>query len=303
MNESVTMPFTFNLFEQITLGLMILVFMFTIGTGLDLEELKKSATNKKAIVTVLFCQYGLMPFLAYLAFILFKLPLSAFFTLIIVTSSPGGTSSNIFTYLSGGNLALSVSLSVISTFFSLIFSPLIISLYLSFNNDFHLTIPYFNLITTFIGSLIPIFLGAFLKIKSPKKALFLDKIMKKIGLVIMLIMVVIWIPKIYNYMNKDQFIVFFSTVFICSLGIFLSMLLSKIVRISFKDSIAIGFETGIQNAPLSYAIIVLSFASTHIIHQHSWLALIYGAVSVGVSLIITAGIQSISLFKRRMSYE
>jgi len=299
MNESVTMPFTFNLFEQITLGLMIVIFMFTIGTGLDLEELKKSAINKKAIVTVLFCQYGLMPFLAYLAFISFKLPLSAFFTLIIVTSSPGGTSSNIFTYLSGGNLALSVSLSIVSTFFSLIFSPLIISLYLSFNNDFHLTIPYFNLITTFIGSLIPIILGAVLKIKYPSFALTLDKTMKKIGLIIMIIMVVIWIPKLYNYINKDQFLVFFSAVFICTLGISLSMILSKAFKISFRDAIAIGFETGIQNAPLSYAIIILSFASTHVIHQHSWLALIYGAVSVGVSLLITAGIQCVYIFKRR----
>lgn len=301
MNETVTMPFTFNLFEQITLGLMILVFMFTIGTGLDLEELKKSATNKKAIFAVLICQYGLMPFLAYLAFIIFKLPISAFFTLIIVTASPGGTSSNIFTYLSGGNLALSVSLSVVSTFFSLIFSPLIISLYLSFNNDFHLTIPYFNLITTFIGSLIPIFLGAFLKIKYPNIASVLDKTMKKLGLIIMLIMVIIWIPKIYNYVNKDQFVVFFSTIFICLSGILISMLFSRTLKISFRDAIAIGFETGIQNAPLSYAIIILSFASTHIIHQHSWLALIYGAVSVGVSLVITAIIQCVYIFQRRIA--
>lgn len=285
--NSAALPFSFNLFEQVMLGGMLFFLMFTIGTGLEIKDFKESLNNKKSVFIALLCQYGMMPLLALVFYKLFNLPVTAYLVLLIITSAPGGTSSNIFCYLSKSNITLSVSLTIISSFASILLTPILINFYAVKNSDIHLQIPYLNIMVTLIASLFPIMMGMFLRFKNQTLAKKADFFAQKIGMSLLTIMVIVWIPKLYNFVTAEHAKLVTLICLVCFSGMILSFIASLFLKVPLSDAQTICFETGIQNAPLSFAIITLSFPKTHLIHEYSWIALVYGALSVGCGLLLT----------------
>lgn len=292
--NSTALPFSFNLLEQLMLGGMIFFLMFTIGTGLEIKDFKESLKNKKSVTTALVCQYGFMPLLALIFYKLFNTPVAAYLVLLIVTSSPGGTSSNIFCYLSKSNVGLSVSLTIISSFVSVIMTPFLINFYALRNSDIDLKIPYLNIMLTLVASMIPIFLGMLLRSRNKPLAHKADFFAQKIGLLLLTVMVLIWIPKLYNFINIEHVKLVSLIFLVCLSGMILSLIASLLIKTPMRDAQTISFETGIQNAPLSFAIITLSFPKEHVIHEYSWVALVYGALSVGCGLMLTMAFRYIN---------
>lgn len=281
------LPFSFNLLEQLMLGGMIFFFMFTIGTGLEFQDFNSSIKRKRSIAVALVCQYGLMPLLALLFCNIFQSPVAAYLVLLIVTSSPGGTSSNIFCYLSKSNIGLSVTLTVLSSFVAVIMTPFLINFYALRNSEIDLQIPFANIMLTLLASLIPIIMGMVLRLKNKSLAAKADYLAQKIGMILLMIMVLIWIPKLYGFVTTTHLKLVLITGLICLSGMFISFFLARLLKNPLSDAQTISFETGIQNAPLSFAIIGLSFPKEHLIHEYSWVALVYGALSVGCGLILT----------------
>lgn len=285
--NNVALPFSFNLAEQLMLGGMIFFLMFSIGTGLSLEDFKESLKNKKSLFTGVVCQYGIMPLLALLSYKLFGIPATAYLVLLIVTTCPGGTSSNIFCYLSKASVSLSVSLTIVSSFVAVFMTPFLINLYSLKNMEFDLKIPYLNIVITLIASMIPIILGMLLKLKYHSLAQKADYYAQKVGLLLLTLMVLIWIPKLYHFISVAHLKLVCIISLVCLGGMILSFFISLLIKTPVRDAQTISFETGIQNAPLSFAIITLSFPKEHLIHEYSWVALVYGALSVGCGLIMT----------------
>ena len=99
------------------------VIMFGMGTTLTLADFKRVAEQPYPVVVGLVAQFLIMPFMAAAIAKIFKLPPAIAAGLILVGSCPGGTASNVMTYLAKGDVPLSVTMTSCSTIASVIATP------------------------------------------------------------------------------------------------------------------------------------------------------------------------------------
>ena len=101
------------------------VIMLGMGVTLSVNDFKSVLKMPKAVAIGFFAQYTIMPFLGWFCAHLLKLPDQFAAGLILVACCPGGTASNVVTYLARGNVALSVLMTMCSTFAAIIMTPLL----------------------------------------------------------------------------------------------------------------------------------------------------------------------------------
>lgn len=108
-----------------------LLFFLVAGMSatVDISNLKTQLTNVKAIMMGLVCQFVILPFLGFVAIKVFSLDQIVGQTLLVVASSPGGSYSNWWCSMFNADLALSVTMTAMSTFFSLAMLPLNLFIY------------------------------------------------------------------------------------------------------------------------------------------------------------------------------
>jgi len=102
------------------------VIMFGMGLTLSLSDFTGVASRWKLVLAGITLQYTVMPLLAVFLGRAFGLPLEAALGLAIVGACPGGTASNVIAYLAKGNVALSVSMTMVSTLLAPILTPAIV---------------------------------------------------------------------------------------------------------------------------------------------------------------------------------
>ncbi|WP_372572586.1 bile acid:sodium symporter family protein [Ruegeria jejuensis] len=104
------------------------ILMFGAGSTLTFEEFKDVARHPLHVVAAVAAQYIMMPLLAFLLVELVDLPDTIAFGVILVGACPGGIASNVITLMAKGDVALSVSITSVSTLLSPIMTPLIVIL-------------------------------------------------------------------------------------------------------------------------------------------------------------------------------
>jgi len=111
----------------------ILLFMLSLGMSatVDVNSLVTQVRNTKAIYTGVFMQFIVLPFLGFLSVKMFEMENVSGLMLLIVTSSPGGSFSNWWCSLFNADLALSITMTSISTILSMIMLPLNLYMYTS----------------------------------------------------------------------------------------------------------------------------------------------------------------------------
>ncbi len=105
------------------------IVMFGMGLTLKPHDFAVVFQRPKDVVIGAVLQYTIMPLLAFALCHLFRLPAELAIGVILVGTCPGGTSSNVMTYLSHGDVALSVSMTAVSTLLSPLLTPALTLLY------------------------------------------------------------------------------------------------------------------------------------------------------------------------------
>ena len=105
------------------------VVMFGMGLTLRLSDFRVVFSHPKDVVIGTVAQFTVMPLLAYVLAKVFSLPAELAVGVILVGTCPGGTSSNVMTYLSKGDVALSVGMTAVSTVLAPVMTPLLTYLY------------------------------------------------------------------------------------------------------------------------------------------------------------------------------
>ena len=109
-------------------SIIIGIIMFSMGLTLTTEDFKILAQRPFDICIGAIAQYLIMPFLAFALTKVLQLPDGIALGLILVGCCPGGVSSNIMSYLCGGDVAFSVGMTTVSTIISPVMTPLMVSL-------------------------------------------------------------------------------------------------------------------------------------------------------------------------------
>jgi len=232
--------------------------MFGIGLSLDFSNFQKVFERPKSFILGLILQNLLLPLVATLIAVS-GLPLSEEMALgvIVLGLCPGGSTSNIFTYIFKGDVALSICLTCVSSLFSPITIPFLFnfisSKFLGVSDSYVLNITQTTLILV-TYTIIPVIIGILVKKKYPSFAQPLEKIMSKVS-VIFLATIIIGIFK-QNSENVVGFIKASGSVVITLnvTMILISYLSARLFKLEKSKVLTIGMEVGIQNGALALLI-------------------------------------------------
>jgi len=124
-----------NALIELAGNILLFALVFGMSATVDVDAMKAQVRNKKAIMTGIFLQFVVLPFLGFLVVNIFDLDHSIGITLLVVTSSPGGSYSNWWCSMFNADLALSVTMTAISTILSVFALPVNLLLYAKFSYD------------------------------------------------------------------------------------------------------------------------------------------------------------------------
>ena len=117
-----------NFLTAIFLPLALFVIMVSMGLGLTLDDFKRVSHEPKSVVLGLIAQLIVLPIVGFLVAVAFSLSPELAVGLVIIAACPGGPTSNMITYLVKGNVALSISLTAISSLATVFTIPLVVNL-------------------------------------------------------------------------------------------------------------------------------------------------------------------------------
>ncbi|MFY9326140.1 MAG: bile acid:sodium symporter [Candidatus Nanopelagicales bacterium] len=256
-------------FEEVLLVVMVFVIMFGLGAGLTPRDFRLALRRPWGLVIGWVTQFAIMPLLAYLLVVtfLFQLPreyaLPVAIGALIMGSVPAGTTSNIFTYFSKGNLALSVIMTTNSTLWAILMTPLVLYFYLGLispDGSAASQIPPRNIIVTLVILLIPVILGMLLRRLSANIGAVLELLGGFFGLFFIVFLLSTWVPRNWNLLASTPWQTYVVAIGLGFLGITIAYLLTRGLRLHPMNARTISLETGIQNGPLAIAIVLLNFS-------------------------------------------
>lgn len=114
-------------------NLLLFILVFGMSATVEIDRMRQQVQNVKALSTGILCQFFLLPFLGFIVVRFLDLSEPLGLTLLVVTSSPGGSYSNWWCSIFNADLALSVTMTAISTILSIIFLPANLLLYTRFS--------------------------------------------------------------------------------------------------------------------------------------------------------------------------
>lgn len=247
------------------LNICLGIIMFGIALDINIKDFKHILKYPKAAFVGLFSQFFLLPFLTYILILFWKPPASIALGMMLVAACPGGNISNFMSHLSKANAALSVGLTTLATFLSLVMTPLNLKLYASFypptQSLLHeIDIDEWAVIRTiFTIVLLPLLLGLGFRNWKEAWAEKLSPYFKKASILIFIAFVIIAFSKNYNlfleYIHIVALLVLVHNALALSSGYSLGLLFSLCKR----DRRTIAIETGIQNSGLGLVIIFAFF--------------------------------------------
>jgi bile acid transporter len=246
--------------ETKLLGVMMMVIMLGMGASLTFRDFLIAFKKPKGVLVGMLCQYGIMPFLAYLLAVLLGLPPALAVGLILMGCMPGGTTSNIFAYFSKASLALSIMMTSVSTLVAVAAVPALIAFYSKLagvTGEF--AIPASNVAQVLVVLLVPTIIGMILRKTNPNIGATVELIGSMLGIVVILFLVVSWVPRNYQLLLSTPWPIFFAAIGLGLIGMLLGYWLSRLLRQDNNRSRTISLETGIQNGPLAVLIVTLTF--------------------------------------------
>ena len=122
-------PETATWFQPTWIPYFLAIIMLSMGLTLSFEDFVRILRIPKSILLGVGLQYTIMPFLGYGLALLFQLPIDFVIGMVLVACCPGGTASNVVCFIAKTNIALSVSLTTISTLLAILFTPLLTTLW------------------------------------------------------------------------------------------------------------------------------------------------------------------------------
>jgi BASS family bile acid:Na+ symporter len=243
-------------FEQALLAIMIAVIMLGMGASLTLRDFTLALKRPYGLAIGLASQYGLMPFIGFLLALLLPVSNEVKIGLLIMGCMPGGTTSNIFTYFSRGNLALSVLMTVNSTIFGVVLIPLLLVFYAA---GLNIQIPAANIVVTLFLLLVPVAIGMSLRRWNANVGALVELAGGALGVMFIVLIAVTWVPRNWQFLLGTPPSVFFGAIGLGVFGFIFGYVLSMLLKLHPRNARTIALETGIQNGPLAIAIVALTF--------------------------------------------
>ena len=242
---------------------ILLVLMFLLGTDLDKKAFEGVTKNPRAILVGMTGQIILLPLIAFLIAWALKLPPVYFMGITLIACCPGGSSSNVFSMLAKGDVALSVTLTAISSIVTLFTLPFIMEIVAAFVSDQSgaiISLPVGKLlIQNVVLFLVPMLLGIALKKFRPETAKKVNKALSKVAFPALIVLALTFFLQYTKEIFDNFALLGLAATALILAAMLCSSLLSRAGNFGKAVRRTIVIEVGMQNAAQAIAIATSPF--------------------------------------------
>lgn len=237
---------------------VLLALMFLLGTDLNKEAFANVARNPRAVMAGMTGQLVFLPLIAIGVAWALNLPPVYFMGLVLVACCPGGSSSNVFSMLAKGDVALSVTLTALSSVITLFTLPLVMGVVaelVSQQAGLEINLPVGKLLVQNLVLLFaPMLLGIMLRHFRPRIAAKVNRVLGKCAFPALMLLAGVFFLQYTNEIIKNFTVLGMAAGALILMAMLCSSLLSRTGRFSAGVRRTIVIEVGMQNAAQAIAI-------------------------------------------------
>lgn len=227
------------------------IIMFGMGASLTTSDFKRVLLRPRDVGVGVVAQYGIMPFLGFALAKIFGLDPILAAGVVLVGSCPGGTSSNVITYLARGDVAFSVTMTSVSTLLSPVMLPLLMYLYAGQWID----IPVLKLfISTVQIILLPVALGLGLRILIKDKIKYMLPVLPSVSSLAIIFIVGVIVAANSQSIARVGLTVAIIAIMHNILGFSIGYWVGRFFGMDTQRARAVSIEIGMQNSGLAVAL-------------------------------------------------
>jgi bile acid:Na+ symporter, BASS family len=246
-----------NLFTAVLLPLALAIVMLGMGLSLVPEDFKRITRYPKAVAVGTVCQILLLPLIGTLIALVVPMEPSIAVGLIVLAVCPGGPSSNLMTYLAKGDVALSVTLTAVSSIITVFTIPLLTNLALQYflGKSASIALPIGStMLQIFLITLLPTAIGMAIRHQFPDTARRLEKQMSRFAVGLLALIIVLLLVREGSKLPGFLVQVGIGVILLNLLAMLTGFLAGKLFRLPLAQQVCIAIEVGIQNGTLAIAI-------------------------------------------------
>lgn len=233
------------------------IVMFGMGLTLKPDDFRIVFSHPKDVVIGTVAQFTIMPLLAYVLAVVFHLSPELTVGVILVGTCPGGTSSNVMTYLSKGDVALSVGITAVSTVLAPVMTPLLTYLYAGQTVDVNLLSMFLSIVQVVI---LPIVLGFLINHYFSRFAERVTEVLPLVSTLAIVAIVGAVVSANAAKLMSCGLLIFCVVVLHNVLGYALGYGAAKLMKMDATKCRAVSIEVGMQNSGLATSLATVHFA-------------------------------------------
>ena len=241
---------------------LLALVMLGMGLTLSVKDFTGVLRYPKAVLVGVCAQFLVMPGLAWLLCRVFDLPPDLAVGVILVGACPGGTASNVMTYLARGNTALSVACTTVATLLAPVLTPFVFWLFASQWLQVDASAMFISVLQVV---LLPIIVGLILKALLGHRVDHVAESMPLVSVIAIVLIVAAVVGGSKDRIIDSGLLIFGVVVLHNGLGYLGGLLAARLFRLPFYDAKAIAIEVGMQNSGLGATLAGLHFAASPIV--------------------------------------
>lgn len=230
---------------------LIQFIMFGMGTAMSVKDFIQIGKNPKGVFIGLACQLTLMPLSGWAIAQVSGLPVEIAAGIILVGCSPSGVASNVISYLAKANLALSITITALSTLLAPFATPFLMKWLAGSMIEINVGVMMWSIVKMVI---IPIGAGLLVNHLFRKKIAFLQTVMPTLSMAVVAIVIVLITASGRDNLLDIGFILLGLVLLHNILGYLLGYSASKTLGLNERDSRTIALEVGLQNGGMAGAL-------------------------------------------------
>lgn len=235
---------------------LLMLVMFGMGMTLDPKDFLMVLKHPKEILIGSIAQFTIMPILAFVLGKAFGLDTALLVGVILVGTCPGGTASNVMTYLAKGDVALSVGMTSVNTLLAPVLTPLITYLFLRTSVDMDVFAMFLSIVKVVI---IPIGLGLLLTKLCKKQTEKVVAYLPFVSVVAITLIIASIVSHKAAQILETGFIIFAVVILHNLLGFAAGFGIASFFRMKQPQKKAMSMEIGMQNSGLAASLAMTSF--------------------------------------------
>ena len=268
------------------LPLALAIIMFSLGLGLTLDDFRRVFLAPKAFGIGALSQIVVLPIVAYVIVVLFRLPAELAVGLMILSFCPGGVTSNILTKFAKGDLALSISLTGVVSLVSVVTVPLLVAI--TADHFMGVEAPRVNVtslaVAMFVITALPVVLGMAVRHFAPGLTGKIERFVEWLAMILFVVVVIGALAANWSLFVANLAILGPSVVVLNAVLLAIGLGLARLFSLDERQATAISIETGIQNATLGITVGSLIVEQASSLPPFSLPSGVYGITMYIVSL-------------------